>query len=811
MKFQHVAIMFIIIFAPVMILTTYFINLQLKTIRTEAEYNQKLIDATYDAMSAFELNTANEDLSTVSDSLRSIIEASNNIFFNTLATNLGVSNASKSYVQPYVPAILYTLYDGYYIYAPTNIPIICTDRFGQTVTTADYGVKFQAANKYKYSPGAASDYNDYTRISGDKVTLAQAGDEYGQILYENKDGSYSTKINANTKYKKSYILKSYISYAANYKRDKKNITINYTLDNFMSIEGFIDNTYYAKSGYFIRDTLVDSVKVNNTAVEWTKYSEDEWDKMIYDPENYNIQVTIDNGKIKNGATEVDVEDTVISNRDGLIVPNSGEYSGIIKYWDDAQKAVDYYIKAWMFSKWVYSNLNDITVSDIQNKDYQIYNLKNNTTTADLTDDDHKTKLYSNMFYDFSADASKKPFAAAAANDPEDKDSIFWRHKEHMIQNSITYNITLSMIVYTEASKLTEFSMPILQQEEWQKILNNVSIVTFMQGMSCGLKYYNNYAIVTSTNNEISITENEIYYAPRVEVKSSGGEVYLSTIDDDTSLGETGQYETVHRLDCNNLKLLVDLPDGSKVDLGAISLKSKEIKYDKIYSKAEARYIYDHKAYTDYHCIVDSNYTVTGAITHETHDGNTNILEFLKRNVGDAETKAKLKAYRIAIAKERTNLYKPIAHYENYGYQEFVFNNSTTSANAALGSEPLGKVLTASSAGTTFTLYNMTNQNYKQIYKIDVVLSDSKLESSAGVRMLGVASMQLKCKFGSNPFGQTEIIAANSTEYDTKTFYFNMDSGTGNAITLQLSYNDTSGTTKYDHGEVKIRSIRVYYK
>ena len=140
MRLQHVSVMFVIIFIPIILVTSYFISLQVNTIKLESDYSDKLLKATYDAMTAFELNTANEDLSTVSDSLRSILDASTNIFFNTLCTNLGISNASKSYVQPYIPSILYTLYDGYYIYSPTNNPEICTDKYGRTIRTSDYGV-----------------------------------------------------------------------------------------------------------------------------------------------------------------------------------------------------------------------------------------------------------------------------------------------------------------------------------------------------------------------------------------------------------------------------------------------------------------------------------------------------------------------------------------------------------------------------------------------------------------------------------------------------------------------------------------------
>ena len=99
MKLQGMSIIFALVCLPIILVIAYYISLQIDTITLQNMYDSKLLDATYDAMSAFELNTANEDLSSVSDSLRTIIEASNNIFMNTLATNLGMSNASKSYLE----------------------------------------------------------------------------------------------------------------------------------------------------------------------------------------------------------------------------------------------------------------------------------------------------------------------------------------------------------------------------------------------------------------------------------------------------------------------------------------------------------------------------------------------------------------------------------------------------------------------------------------------------------------------------------------------------------------------------------------
>ena len=111
MKIQSLAVIFAIIVLPIIIILSYYIHGEIDTIALQIAYDTKLIDSTHDAMASFEINTANENLSSVADSLRSIIEASTNVFFNTLATNFGISNAGNSAVDSYIPAILYTLYE----------------------------------------------------------------------------------------------------------------------------------------------------------------------------------------------------------------------------------------------------------------------------------------------------------------------------------------------------------------------------------------------------------------------------------------------------------------------------------------------------------------------------------------------------------------------------------------------------------------------------------------------------------------------------------------------------------------------------
>ena len=126
MKLQGLGIVFAINILPVIIILSYYIQVSVDTVALQTSYKTKLNNSTYDSMLAFEMNTANENLSTVADSLRSIIEASNSVFFDSLASNFGMSNASTNLFQAYVPAILYTLYDGYYIYTQNQQPEILT-------------------------------------------------------------------------------------------------------------------------------------------------------------------------------------------------------------------------------------------------------------------------------------------------------------------------------------------------------------------------------------------------------------------------------------------------------------------------------------------------------------------------------------------------------------------------------------------------------------------------------------------------------------------------------------------------------------
>ena len=828
MKLQHISIVFVLIFIPILLVTSYFISLQVQTIKMESSYNEKLLTSAHDAMRAFELNTANEDLSAVSDSLRSIIDASTNIFFNTLCTNLGISNASKSYIQPYIPAILYTLYDGYYIYSPTNLAEICTDSYGRTIRTSDFGVRYKETitdangNKlgvYEFNQDAIK-YNDENEIEPEGLndnsyvvnylSLDSAiKKEYGQILYKNNDGTYSTelhsipgKYDASTYYKRSYILKSYIPYSARYSNIDKNgnypsgeipynITINYTLDNFLTVEGMIGNTYYTKSGYLTKKDLVKEIDANGTIINgsnWSQISEDVIKEYIENPSLYEVKVTLSDG-------------ITISNRDGKVQVSSSSGTGVEDvYWDDAASAVQYYVDTFVFSNWFYERLSEIPAKNLKNTQYSVSDIQNlniDDITKDSDDKAIQTDLYKDMLHNFEGD-NTKPFNTNESNDPESEESDFYTHKRFVIKNSITYNLILSMLVYTEESRTVEFNMPVFQDSEWDIILNNISIVSFMEGFKCGLKYFNNYAIVTSTNNEISVTDNEIYYVPRV-LQGYGGKkadgsynyIHLSNIeDDDTDWESYGEHEDVleiaHRIDCEDLVLGGDdnfIGDKTNPSnwLGCISFKSKEIKYDKILN-SDGSYTYDHKAYTDYNCIVDSNYTVKnrdGSIV----DGNNKVLKYLLDNRSNPDGglnlsdnfDVRLKAYRIAIAKERNNLYKTTAFPENYGWQT---------------------VPGSSSAGTSVSV-SLPGYKLSEISKIEVIIENAE-NGSAGVYTDNISATYSNGR----SYDLKQTIA--TTSKSRRTLEFKQDfTDSSNVSNVQIS---SQFGTKFD-----VVGVKIYFK
>lgn len=119
MKLQNLIIIFIIIILPIILILSLYISNGLKTIQYQSIYDNGLVSATSDALYAFELNTANDNLSDNPEIKRDILNASIKMFEKSLCNTCNVSSYNTSEIEEYIPAIVFGMYDGFYMYAPS--------------------------------------------------------------------------------------------------------------------------------------------------------------------------------------------------------------------------------------------------------------------------------------------------------------------------------------------------------------------------------------------------------------------------------------------------------------------------------------------------------------------------------------------------------------------------------------------------------------------------------------------------------------------------------------------------------------------
>ena len=218
MKIQTASIIYILIIVPLLFVMSIALSLKQDTYKSMLKYEKIQVEATKDAIQAFEMNTSGEDSKKVSDVLRSIAEASINVYKDSLATKLGMSNISKKFIDSYVPTVAFTLYDGFYISTPSRKPIVATDDRGNAIN-----------------------------VDGDSEDPDMQNGEngYKPLLFEKGGGRTDDVFKADTAYEhQMYPLQLYTARAdlggSNY------ANINFSLDNFLVINGKKDGITFNK-------------------------------------------------------------------------------------------------------------------------------------------------------------------------------------------------------------------------------------------------------------------------------------------------------------------------------------------------------------------------------------------------------------------------------------------------------------------------------------------------------------------------------------------------------------------------------------
>lgn len=532
-KLQHLSVIFIIIMLPLIMVLSVYISTQIDTMQLQTVYSSKLTDATHDAIIAFQLNTRNNEYSTVSDSLKRDVAASINTFFTSLAQNMGLNGYAEKELQPYIPAVVCALYDGYYIYSPT-----------------------------KTGTGAEDIQN---------------------------------------------ILKQYIYYTAEYiGPNGMDLVINYSLDSHISVYGKTAQTgeKVARSGYLIKygngngeDSGLTKIKLKDKA------EMDAGSIYVYSPDEplKDSVIGIKDGGVWNGENPIQVEyviynDKKIEDETNIVAKDEKNQYIDVKSPDNNKNALYYYIEALEFSRYI-------------NETVELNRKIGTSTEIKINGTDYLSKLNKNNVFDIKS------------VDPENIQSNFVNHKREIIKLNIENNLQIAFNNYVGGSSTYGYQLPKLSDEDWEKVYQNVSMITFMQGLQVGNKVFNDYAIVTSTGNEEYIDPEGLYFI---------------------------QGNEYHTIDCEKLK---DIETGYKSSMylqqnRIIDQTGKDIVHDEDGKRVEDKSGYilkdiQGKTLTAcYKCIIES-----GGKTLYGSDGNLNIKD------------EKKKQYYTILARERYNLMK----------------------------------------------------------------------------------------------------------------------------------------------------------
>ena len=182
MKLQHIAIIFVIIIVPISLVLSNYISSHVRTIEYQSACDSSLINATHDSMRAFQLNTQNNELSDIANSKIRDIEASINVFYSSLSTNLGAKGYTKEDLKSYIPAILFTLYDGYYIYS---------NNYDSVSETYKYGLKPFIAYSCRYGKGNNNDFVVNYTLDNTITIIGKVKGEYvtktGHLILQDTD------------------------------------------------------------------------------------------------------------------------------------------------------------------------------------------------------------------------------------------------------------------------------------------------------------------------------------------------------------------------------------------------------------------------------------------------------------------------------------------------------------------------------------------------------------------------------------------------------------------------------------------------
>lgn len=628
MRIQDLAIIFIIIILPISIVLGAYTQMQISTISLQTEYDMKLIAATSDAIKAFQINTANSSTSDIANSKIRDIEASVSTFKASIKSVFGMNGYSEDEMNEYIPALVYTMYDGFYIYSRfnnqnylyevdengnvTNNPL---DKNGENV----FGLKPYISYSVKYNPNSDLDIvityslDNYisikgmVKVDGEKQYWDKSGylidgikkDASGKITYNgveiDKNVVLSEDLPAIGSLEKGTY--KYVRYnGTKYYLDERNARVIYFLNgNLMEINPTSDYDKYKdmiEKGESLSEELP---QIGTLARGNYKYIVYNGTKYYLDERNTRIIYFL-NGNLMEIKPKLDEN----------IESSYKKYENMI---ENGESAYKFYDEANKFTQSVKNVLANLT-----NKDAQDFIINSNGETIQTTVFSDETEY---KIFDFNSDSSKPE------KNIECRSSNFNQHRLAVIKNKIRTNLAIAITNFNSAYNI-EFQMPELTEEDWAKAMNNISLISFIQGIDIGGKTYNGYTIINNSESKEVVREENIYFLGNDGFYHRIGDKYLLEAN---NIGGNSEYNSnvnaSGRLNLDFNKQRAYTEDGSTVYYYPIS-----------------------KYYASYNSIVNQNYW------DKDYDNYNDIYAYVAtKNVNLR------KAFYMALGRERYGMYK----------------------------------------------------------------------------------------------------------------------------------------------------------
>ena len=642
MKLQHMAIIFVIIILPISLVLSVYISTQIDAIKLQIKYDNFLISATYDGIKAFQLNSLNNEYSTVSNSKIRDIEAGIKTFFSTLNTNFMSVGTIGSDLSDLVPAVLFTLYDGYYIYSGYDDYEVYNTEDKYT-----YGLKPFIYYSCRYVKGSDDDFVvNYTldntisvigKVNGNYVTKTGHLIDRDNVPFDSLKGltgdalkdkmpSRDKDPNVYDTYKDGEILKEDLILLS---------------DKFEPLHGTESKPEFHTYNYIVHN----SQKIYRDDDFDVKYSD--YDSSIVYPADTYIE------GVSNTRYFTVYQNKKMSVNDLKLVEELNSYketSDAISNSDMISfSAFNYYKDAMIFTDWCIENIGDITQQDAV---YVGLDDEGNRVLNKIMDDESKHKFDTD-----TGDA--KIFVTGVNNDPLLENSVFNENRICVIRYSIETNLTSAIANYNKYSDTTsgiEYAMPKFTAEDWYKIENNICIATFLEGIPIGYRLYNNYCVLSNNTNKESINENSMFC---IATKSDGNKEYH----------KIGCKQLIEEVKDNKISFL-DYYESGDFTRKSVALKGTEesaiarITHIKDENIKYYGYYYPHSDTACYNCIVNVSNTLSPKeiLTGTVYNPNTKKEEYVyesgtTEDVSYKSAREKIKKlYQKAIARSRNDLY-----------------------------------------------------------------------------------------------------------------------------------------------------------